>query len=301
VRCKAQRRNRPTQGCVSHQEPRPHGRKTIAQKPKDIRVPAPMLHAHNGDHPIAYRDAGTGPAVVFAHAAGFDHSVWDQVIALLPPGRRWIRFDLRGHGGSGAAPAPYSMGALIRDAEVLLDHLKVRDCVFVGSSIGGMIAQGLAVKRLDQIRALVLTNTAIRIGTKDHWTRRAEEMRDMPPAVRHQRAMAQHFSAAFRISPAAAPWEALLHAQRLETALACAAAIAGTDFYTTTSSLRLPCLVIAGAQDAITPADMARDLAKLIPGADLSVIRKSGHLPMIEQPVAFATLLSGFLDRIGHI
>ena len=61
------------------------------------------------------------------------------------------------------------MGALITDTERLLDHLGVRDCVFVGLSIGGMIAQGLAAKRLDLVRAMVLSNTGAKIGTPDIW------------------------------------------------------------------------------------------------------------------------------------
>jgi 3-oxoadipate enol-lactonase len=264
-------------------------------------MPAPFLFAQIGDQRIAYREDGIadGPPIVFAHAMGLDHSVWDAVIALLPQGLRIIRFDLRGHGASTTPPAPYSMGALVREAEALLDHLNIRDCVFVGSSIGGMVAQGLAVKRLDQIRALVLANTVTKIGTKETWARMMDETQQNGLGARLNADLAQSFSASFRKTPAFTQWADLLAQQQLDAFLGCSAAIAGTDFYTTTASLRLPSLIIATAEDAITPADMVRELAELIPGAQFHLIRKSGHFPMIEQPAAFAAALNAFLVQIG--
>jgi 3-oxoadipate enol-lactonase len=251
---------------------------------------------------IAYREDGapSGPAIVFAHSMGLDHSIWDEVIRLLPQGLRIIRYDQRGHGASAVPPAPYSMGALVRDAEILLDKLNIRDCVFVGSSIGGMVAQGLAVKRLDQIRALVLANTVTKIGTKETWARLIKDTEVAGLAPRLEMDLTQSFSAAFRKTPAFDQWADLLRGQRLEAFLGCSAAIAGTDFYTTTASLRLPALIIASADDAVTPADMVRELAELIPGAKFHLIRKSGHIPAIEQPQAFAEAVTGFLHGIGH-
>lgn len=263
---------------------------------------APVLYAECGDQQIAYREEGspTGPAIVFAHAIGMNHSVWDALIPLLPQNLRIVRYDLRGHGASSTPPAPYSMGNLVRDAEGLLDHLHIRDCVFVGSSIGGMVAQGLAVKRLDQIRALVLANSVTKMGTKNTWERLIETAKAKGREERYTLDLVQTFSPAFRETPDSAPWADLLRAQRPEAFLGCAAAIAGTDFYTTTASLRLPALIIASSEDAITPADMVRELAELIPSARFHLIRKAGHLPMIEQPLAFANALSAFLGAIGH-
>jgi 3-oxoadipate enol-lactonase len=266
-------------------------------------MPATLSFAQSGDQTIAYRESGApdGPAIVFAHAMGFDHGVWDAVIAELAQGLRIVSYDLRGHGASSTPPAPYSMGAMIRDAETLLDQLNIRDCVFVGSSIGGMIAQGLAVKRLDQIRALVLANTVSKIGTKETWARLIDDVQAAGLGPRLDTDLAQSFSARFRTSADIEPWKAMLLAQRPEAFLGCSSAIAGSDFYTTSASLRLPCLVIASSEDAITPADMVRELSDLIPGSTFRLIRKSGHLPMIEQPQDFATALNDFLAAVGHV
>jgi 3-oxoadipate enol-lactonase len=263
-------------------------------------------HATNGDHQTAFWDSagsntkGGGPALVFAHGLGFDHSIWDATIAGLPPGLRVVRYDLRGHGQSDTPPAPYTMGALIRDAETLLDHLCLRDVVFIGHGLGGMVAQGLAVKRLDQIRALVLANTAPKLGTKETWARDIAQTQASGLDARLDRDIQRSFAPAFRKIDALAPWRALLRDRRLDGFLGCAHAIAGSDFYTPTASLRLPCLIVAGGQDAITPADMVQDLAQLIPGARVALIRPAGHLPMIETPQACASVLIDFLHAIGH-
>jgi 3-oxoadipate enol-lactonase len=96
----------------------------------------------------------SAPPLVFSHALGTDLSIWDGVLALLPE-YRCLSYDQRGHGMSDVPPAPYAMGALIRDAERLMDHFAIKDAVFIGCSLGGLVAQGLAVKRLDLVRALV--------------------------------------------------------------------------------------------------------------------------------------------------
>lgn len=242
-----------------------------------------------------------GAPVVFANSLGTDLRLWDAVLPLLPKGLKFIRYDKRGHGLSSAPPAPYSMGALVRDAEMLLDHLNVRDCVFVGLSIGGMIAQGLAVKRMDQVRALVLSNTAAKIGTAEMWRDRIEAVNRDGIGSMADAVMQRWFSRDFRARPEIALWRNMLVRQTLDGYAGCSAAIAGTDFYTPTSGLRLPVLGIAGDEDGSTPPDLVRETVDLVPGSRFELIRKAGHLPCVEQPEAYAAVLGGFLRDIGHI
>ena len=79
------------------------------------------------------------PAVVFSNSLGTDFRIWDAVVAELVQDYRVLRYDKRGHGLSSCPSGPYSMGALVRDAEQLLDHLGFKEVVFVGVSIGGMM------------------------------------------------------------------------------------------------------------------------------------------------------------------
>ncbi|AXI45449.1 3-oxoadipate enol-lactonase [Sulfitobacter sp. SK012] len=256
-----------------------------------------------GDVRLHYRVDGPedGPPVVFANSLGTDMRLWDEVLPLLPPGLRIVRFDKRGHGLSTCPPAPYSMGALISDTEALLDHLNVRGCVFVGLSIGGMIAQGLAVKRLDQVRALVLSNTAAKIGNPALWADRIAQIEHGGIESLADAVMERWFSKPFRDTPALELWRNMLVRGEAAGYSGCSAAISGTDFYTPTSGLRLPCLGIAGTEDGATPPDLVRETVDLIPGAKFHLIRKAGHLPCVEQPQEFADVLSNFLRDIGHV
>lgn len=255
-----------------------------------------------GDIRLHWREDGdpAGAPVVFANSLGTDLRLWDEVITRLPQGYRYIRYDKRGHGLSDCPPGPYSMGALVRDAERLLDALKVRDCVFVGLSIGGMIAQGLAVKRLDLVRAMVLSNTAAKIGTTEMWHVRIAAAREGGLAPMADAVMERWFSRAFRQGAELAGWRNMMVRTPLEGYVGCCAAIAGTDFYTPTSGLTLPTLAIAGSEDGSTPPDLVRETADLIRGAEFHLIRGAGHLPCVEAPEAYAARLAQFLERVGH-
>ena len=256
-----------------------------------------------GDVRLHYRVDGPedGAPVVFANSLGTDFRLWDPILPLLPEGLRIIRFDKRGHGLSSCPPAPYSMGALITDTERLLDHLQVRDCLFVGLSIGGMIAQGLAVKRLDLIRAVVLSNTAAKIGTPDIWDDRIAAVEKGGIESLADAVMERWFSKGFLASPELELWRNMLVRQEDAGYAGCSAAISGSDFYTTTASLRLPALGIAGAEDGSTPPDLMRETLDLIPGSQFELIRKAGHLPCVEQPEEYAAILTRFMKAVGHV
>jgi 3-oxoadipate enol-lactonase len=256
-----------------------------------------------GDTAIHYRVDGpdNGAPVVFANSLGTDMRLWDPILPHLPDGLRIIRWDKRGHGLSSCPPAPYSMGSLIKDAERLLDHLDVRECVFVGLSIGGMIAQGLAAKRLDLIRAIVLSNTGAKIGTRALWEDRIAAVNSGGIDSLADAVMQRWFSRAFRSTPELALWRTMLTRTPDVGYAGCCAAISGTDFYTSTAALRLPVLGIAGTEDGATPPDLVRETVDLIPGSKLHLIRGVGHLPCVEKPQEYAETLTGFLRGIGHI
>ena len=239
------------------------------------------------------------PALVLIHALGTSLALWDGVAAQLPR-HRILRLDLRGHGASDVPPAPYAMGALVRDVERLIDHFGLTETVVAGVSLGGMIAQGLAVKRLDLVRGLVLSNTAARIGTAAQWQDGIATVREQGLEALADATMERWLGRGWRDNPAMAGLRAGFVRTDPQGWMGCAAAIAGTDFYETTATLRLPTLAIARANAGSTPPDLVRETAGLIPGARFQLIRGAGHLPMAEKPGEYAAILGAFLCDIGH-
>lgn len=247
------------------------------------------------DATIFAADDGTGPALVFAHCLGLDHHVWDGVVDRLP-GHRSIRYDLRGHGQSDALDGPYSMGTFIADAEAVCDTLKLTNVVFIGVSVGGMIAQGLAVKRLDLVRGLGLVATAAKFGQPEPWHDRAKAARENGMA-----ALAPDILERWNAGDHTPDIEKTLLATSAEGYAGTCEAIAGSDFYTPTSGLRLPTIGLGGTQDASTPPDLVRETTDLIPGSTFHLIRGAGHLAPLTHPDEVADHLKTFLTSIGHI
>ncbi|WP_068299539.1 3-oxoadipate enol-lactonase [Pararhodobacter sp. CCB-MM2] len=262
-----------------------------------------MHMADLGDIRLHYQLSGDpeGPPLVLIHALGTDLRLWDKLVPLLPRGLRVLRYSLRGHGLSDAPGGAYSMGALVRDAERLMDHLALKDAMVVGLSIGGLVAQGLAVKRLDLVRALVLSNTAAKIGNADVWRQRIATLEAEGIEALADATLERWFPRAFRETAEVTAWRHLLTRTPLQGYVGCANAISGTDFYTPTSGLRLPLLAIAGSEDGSTPPDLVRETAELVPGSRFQLIRGAGHLPCVDQPDAYAEALAGFLRDTGHL
>lgn len=254
---------------------------------------------------IHYADEGdpNGPPVVFSNSLGTDFRLWDQLVPLLPKSLRLIRYDTRGHGLTSAPEGDYFMGDLVADAAALLDHLKVKNCVFVGLSIGGMIAQGLAAERLDLVRAMVLSNTAAKIGTTAIWQQRMAEVRRGGIETLEAATLQRWFAARFHRDKAneLAAWRHMLCRTPLNGYLGCSAAISETDLFESTARLSLPTLAIAGSEDGSTPPDLVRETADLIKGAQFKLIRGAAHLPCVEQPEDYAAILTDFLAQQGHI
>lgn len=245
-------------------------------------------------------DKADAPTIMFANSLGTTLHLWDGVLPHLSDKLRIIRYDMRGHGKSDVPEGSYSMGALVRDAEAICDTFDVRNCVFVGLSVGGMVAQGLAVKRLDIVRAMVLSNTAAKIGNAKLWQDRIDAVNRHGLDAMADSVMERWFGKDFLADPRVGHWRDMLTRTPQAGYAGICAAIAGTDFYTPTSGLRLPTLGVAGSHDKATPPDLVRETVDLIPGSEFALMHRAGHLPCAEKPAEYAALLNGFLSRLGH-
>ena len=240
-----------------------------------------------------------GFPVVFANSLGTDFRVWDKLLPLMPEGLRIIRYDKRGHGLSEAPEAPYYMGDLVQDAAALMDLLEVKDALFIGLSIGGMIAQGLAAERPDLIRAMVLMDTAAKIGNEQIWAERIADVRKGGIAALEESILLRWFSKGFHADDVEelAGWRNMLCRTPVEGYVGCSQAIADTDLYSSTARLTLPTLAVVGSEDGSTPPDLVRETAELIAGSQFKVIRKAGHLPCVEKPDELAGLITEFMKE----
>lgn len=250
---------------------------------------------------LHYRADGPAdaPAVLFANSLGTDLRLWDAVLPLLPRDLRYIRYDKQGHGlstlGDGSAIAGQAA-----DAIALIEAVAGKPVVFVGLSIGGLIAQTVASLRPDLVRALVLSNTAAKLGTAESWQARIDAVAGQGLAHIADGIMERWFAPAFRATPALALWRSMLVRTPAEGYIAACKALSQADQTTQTAALRLPALAIAGDADGASPAELVKATADLIPGASFHVIPGTGHLPCVENPAAYAAILSPFLRAHAH-
>ena len=246
-------------------------------------------------------DTPNAPTIVFANSLGTTLAIWSKVLPLLPDGLRIIRYDLRGHGQSDVPNSPYTMGQLISDAAIICDAAIVTDAMFVGLSVGGMVGQGLAVKRPDLIRTLVLSNTAAKIGNAKLWDDRITAVHTYGMTELAETIMPHWFGRNFVTSPETIQWRDMFNTIDPQGYAGVCAAIAGTDFYSPTSALRIPTLGIAGGQDGATPADLVRETVDLIPGSQFKVMPNCGHLPCAQDPIRYCEILVEFIKNTGHL
>jgi 3-oxoadipate enol-lactonase len=257
-----------------------------------------MHVADLGNVKLHYSDEGSGQPVVFINSLMTDYRMWDKLVARLPAGYRVIRYDKRAHGLSSAPPAPYKMDELVDDLARLLDALEVRDAVIVGLSIGGLIAQGLAVARPDLVRAVCLSNTAAKITTPEVWEARFKAVREGGLEAIVDATIERWFPLEFRANPEVSAWRTMFLRQLPDAFLGCGKAISETDFTASTAQLRIPVLGIGATQDGSTPAEMLRETVSSVSGGKFHLIEGAGHIPCIDAPDEYARVLSEFLTEV---
>lgn len=253
---------------------------------------------------LHYEDRGSPdmPAIAFSNALGTDFRIWDSVVSRLEDRYRIVRYDKRGHGLSDAPPAPYRMTDHVDDLAGLLGHLGITNTAVVGLSVGGMIAQGLAALRPDLVAAIVLCDTAHRIGTEDIWNERIDTVKARGIAALADATMQRWFTPGFRTpgNPDLSGYVNMLVRTPVDGYTGTCAALRDADLTESTKALKLPVLLVAGDQDGSTPPDLVRSTAALIAGSRFEIIRDAGHLPCIEQPDVTARLIGDFLAGAGH-
>lgn len=242
------------------------------------------------------------PVLVFANSLGTDFRIWRDVIVRLAGEYPMILYDKRGHGLSDIGQVPYSIDDHVSDLSGLLDLFAVKQAVIVGLSVGGLIAQGLYAARPELVKALVLCDTAHKIGTAESWNARIATVEHDGIESIVDAVMGLWFTPAFRRPENTAyhGYRNMLVRQPAIGYVATCAAIRDADFTDAAPRIAVPTLCIVGDQDGSTPPDLVLSTAKLIPGARYEVIPGAGHIPCVEQPEALTSILRAFIDPLVH-
>ena len=263
-----------------------------------------MQFAHLNGVTLHYQTIGAPagkPVIVFANSLGCDFRIWRDVIVRLAGEYAIVTYDKRGHGLSDIGETPYTMDDHVSDLEALLDHLDVKKAVVCGLSVGGMIAQGLYARRPDLVRALILCDTAPKIGDVESWNARIKAVEDGGIAAISDTILERWFTPEFRKSdnPAFAGYRNMLTRSPVAGYAGTGAAIRDADFTREARLIGVPTLCVVGDQDGSTPPDLVLEMAKLIPAANYEVIAGAGHLPCVEQPESLVAVMRAFISGIG--
>ena len=258
------------------------------------------LFARSHSVSLNYSDEGTGDPVVLIHGVGSALDAWDGVIAAMSPERRYIRFDLRGHGRSSPTPSPYSLNDFVEDTIALLDHLQIARADLVGFSLGGLIAQAIALDHPRRLRKLALISTIAgrTLDEREQVRKRAETLKTGGAATHLSVAVERWFSDEFRKSH-----PDVLEARRKrsldnnpETYAAAYQVLAGNDLADRLGAIVLPTLIMTGENDTGSSPRMARLIHDRIKGSQLQILPLLKHAVLLESPVQIAKLLENFLN-----
>lgn len=241
------------------------------------------------------------PTIVFANSLGTDFRIWRDVIVRLVGDFGLLLYDKRGHGLSEAGDMPITMDDHINDLAALLDHFDARNVIVCGLSVGGMIAQGLAAKRPELVRALILCDTGHKIGTRDMWDARIAAIDEQGIAGISDVILERWFTPEYRSADNAdfIGYRLMLERTPTNGYTGTCAAIRDSDFTRSSAALDVPTICVVGAQDGSTPPSLVGELARLIPGAMYQEIPGAAHLPCIETPVVLTDVIKAFVERLG--
>ncbi len=248
---------------------------------------------------------GDGDDVLFISGLADEGACWVDQAAGLKDGYRITTFDNRGVGRSSTPDGPFTIADFAADTAGLIDALGLKRPHVVGSSMGGAIAQELALAHPDRVRSLVLNGTWCRGDRFLHevfrnwmWTaQKADSIRDFlvtvnlwcfSPRIWNEGTMDQWIDAA----------EASPYAQSVDAFCRSAEALIKHDCADRIASITAPTLVTVGELDLALPSRFSQELVQRIPGARLIVVPSAGHQPFQELPDDYNRLLRDFWQSI---
>ena len=240
---------------------------------------------------------GSGPVTLYVHGSGSTHRLWSQQYGPDGPAHPAVALDLSGHGDSeDVATAP---GAQTTDAyaeDVVAVARAVGADVLVGNSLGGAVAQRVALETDWQPEAMVLAGTGPQLPVFDGLLEWLQGDFERAIEFLHRRDRLFHSTAASLVAPPK------------ETMRAVGRQVTYRDFRTchqfdtrdALAAIDVPTLALCGEHDTLTPREYHETLAQQLPRGEFAVVPDAAHLAMLERPAAFNRAVEGFLaDVLG--
>ena len=248
---------------------------------------------------LAYTDEGQGATLLFVHGFPLSRGTWSKQVDAFKSSHRVIAPDLRGLGESEATAGPVSMIRFAEDLYALIQHLHAGPIILAGHSMGGYVALAFAKAYPQALRGLVLVGTKAGADTPEGAaTRRAtaEKVRENGASVVVDAMVSKMLSASNTDAAMAASVRGFMASSKPEGVIGALLGMAERpDAGAWLREIRVPTLVIAGLDDTIIPSSESEALAKAIPGAQLKLIPKAGHLVAFEQASNFNGALRAWL------
>lgn len=264
----------------------------------------PFAEAADGTR-IGYSLAGRrdGEPLLMIQGLGTDSRGWTFQKRALSQ-FRLVLVDNRGVGSSDRPPGPYDLEVMAADAVAVLDHAGYGSAHVIGASMGGIIAQVIGVRYPGRVRSLTLACTAChhfewRRELLHEWSEQVQAY-GMREFVRRNLRWLVGPRSLRRLAPALAVLGPLAFTVPVSSFVAQIIAILDMDdrLRGELVAVAAPTLVIVGSQDVLTTQGDGEEIASLIPGAELAVIRGGAHLFQVERPAAFNRTVAEFLDGV---
>ncbi len=251
---------------------------------------------------INYELDGQGPVVVFINGLTMTTSGWAYQIKPFTQRYSVLRYDCRGQGGSDKPAEEYSQQIHAEDLYQLLRALDIDKAHLIGLSNGGMIAQHFALKYPEITDTLVLVDTCGFVGkllelTVSSWIKATEAGGN---DLRYDVLLPQIFSESFISNN-----EELIKSMKEfsseintpEAVINLAKASMNHDLRSHISKIKSPTLIIAGQEDILIPPKYSRMLSEEIENSELVIIQDCAHVPPIEKPEEFNSIVLDFLNK----
>lgn len=262
-----------------------------------------MPTARVGDIQLNYTVQGAGDwLVLIGGYASSNWQSWGAMLAELAKRYRVLAFDNRGIGESDAPDAPYSTRMLARDTLGLMDHLGIDSARIVGKSMGGAIAQWVALEQPQRVRCVAMTSTTARLDSRARKMVRwwMDSAKDSGFAKLFPGELTYFYTPGYYDShpdAIARAEQALIAVHRpLHGFLRMGQALIEHDTWDRLPEITVPVFLLCGADDMITPASHSRAMAQRLPDAELHIIADTLHGVMSEKPETFQLVLD-FLRR----